>query len=93
MTLPVSCSQFICALKAVAVAAIAAEASTTIDVLAMAFINLVILRSVWRSFRAWKRGEPLSDEIVSGGGVRRFRWRYQTRGRTGNRPGTSASYG
>jgi high-affinity nickel-transport protein len=36
MTLPVSCSQFICALKAVA---------------------------------AWKRGEPLSDEIVSGGGV------------------------
>ncbi len=26
------------------------------------------LRSVWRSFRAWKRGEPVSDEIVSGGG-------------------------
>ena len=31
MTLPVSCSQLICVLKAVAVAAIAAEASTTID--------------------------------------------------------------
>lgn len=29
----------------------------------------MILRSVWRSFRAWKRGEPVSDEIVSGGGV------------------------
>ena len=44
-------------------------AVSALFLLAMAFINLVILRSVWRSFRAWKRGEPLSDEIVSGGGV------------------------
>ncbi|EPG8549231.1 TPA: HoxN/HupN/NixA family nickel/cobalt transporter, partial [Klebsiella pneumoniae] len=44
-------------------------AVSALFLLAMAFINLVILRSVWRSFRAWKRGEPVSDEIVSGGGV------------------------
>ncbi|MGU7695807.1 HoxN/HupN/NixA family nickel/cobalt transporter, partial [Escherichia coli] len=37
--------------------------------LAMALVNLVILRSVWRSFQAWKRGEKVSDEIVSGGGM------------------------
>lgn len=42
-------------------------AVSALFLLAMAFINLVILRSVWRSFRAWKRGEPVSDEIVSGG--------------------------
>lgn len=44
-------------------------AVSALFLLAMAFINLVILRSVWRSFRAWKRGEPVSDEIVSSGGV------------------------
>ncbi|HBT8098981.1 TPA: HoxN/HupN/NixA family nickel/cobalt transporter, partial [Klebsiella pneumoniae] len=44
-------------------------AVSALFLLAMAFINLVILRSVWRSFQAWKRGEPVSDEIVSGGGV------------------------
>lgn len=32
-------------------------AVSALFLLAMAFINLVILRSVWRSFRAWKRGE------------------------------------
>lgn len=31
-------------------------AVSALFLLAMAFINLVILRSVWRSFRAWKRG-------------------------------------
>lgn len=41
-------------------------AVSALFLLAMAFINLVILRSVWRSFQAWKRGEPVSDEIVSG---------------------------
>lgn len=35
--------------------------------LVMAFINLVILRSVWRSFRAWKQGEKVSDEVMTGG--------------------------
>ena len=44
-------------------------AVSALFLLAMAFINLVILRSVWRSFRAWKRGEPVSEQIVSGGGV------------------------
>ncbi len=31
-------------------------AVSALFLLAMAFINLVILRSVWRSFQAWKRG-------------------------------------
>lgn len=44
-------------------------AVSALFLLAMAFINLVILRSVWRSFQAWKRGEKVSDEIVSGGGM------------------------
>ncbi|PLL17569.1 HoxN/HupN/NixA family nickel/cobalt transporter, partial [Klebsiella michiganensis] len=35
--------------------------------LVMAFVNLVILRSVWRSFRAWKQGEKVSDEVMTGG--------------------------
>jgi high-affinity nickel-transport protein len=32
-------------------------AVSALFLLAMAFINLVILRSVWRSFRAWKRAK------------------------------------
>ncbi len=44
-------------------------AVSALFLLAMALVNLVILRSVWRSFQAWKRGEKVSDEIVSGGGM------------------------
>ena len=44
-------------------------ASAAIAAPAPAFINLVILRSVWRSFRAWKQGEKVSDEVMTGGGM------------------------
>ena len=44
-------------------------AVSALFLLAMAFINLVILRSVWRSFRAWKQGEKVSDEVMTGGGM------------------------
>ncbi|KFX20939.1 HoxN/HupN/NixA family nickel/cobalt transporter [Pectobacterium betavasculorum] len=39
--------------------------------LAMALVNLVILRGVWRNFRALKRGEPLQnrDEMGASGGM------------------------
>ncbi len=39
--------------------------------LAMGLVNLVILRSVWRNFRQWKRGEPLTADAMesSGGGL------------------------
>lgn len=44
-------------------------AVSALFLLVMAFINLVILRSVWRSFRAWKQGEKVSDEVMTGGGM------------------------
>jgi len=37
--------------------------------LAMAFINFVILRSVWRSFQAFKQGKPFSESVATGGGM------------------------
>ena len=44
-------------------------AVSALFLLLMAFINLVILRSVWRSFRTWKRGGKVSDEVATGGGM------------------------
>ena len=44
-------------------------AVSALFLLVMALINLVILRSVWRSFQAWKQGEKVSDEIMTGGGM------------------------
>ncbi|MDE1189011.1 MAG: HoxN/HupN/NixA family nickel/cobalt transporter [Pantoea sp.] len=39
--------------------------------LAMALVNLVILKSVWRNFRQWKRGETLTADTLdmTGGGI------------------------
>jgi high-affinity nickel-transport protein len=39
--------------------------------LAMALVNLVILKSVWRNFRQWKRGEVLTADALemTGGGM------------------------
>lgn len=45
-------------------------AISAVFLLAMAFVNLVILRSVWRNFQAFKRGEPLvhdGDPVAAGG--------------------------
>ncbi|ADU71952.1 HoxN/HupN/NixA family nickel/cobalt transporter [Pantoea sp. At-9b] len=39
--------------------------------LAMGLVNLVILRSIWRNFRQWKRGAALTPEVMEtrGGGL------------------------
>ncbi|KAA8996894.1 HoxN/HupN/NixA family nickel/cobalt transporter [Affinibrenneria salicis] len=45
-------------------------AVSAVFLLAMALVNLVILRGVWRTFRQLKRGEPLSrqaDDLAGGG--------------------------
>ncbi|EMH4163596.1 HoxN/HupN/NixA family nickel/cobalt transporter [Pluralibacter gergoviae] len=44
-------------------------AVSSLFLLAMAFVNLVILRSVWRSFRAFRQGKPFNADAVPTGGM------------------------
>ncbi len=44
-------------------------AVSAIFLLAMALVNLVILRGVWRSFQALKQGKPVDAESATPGGV------------------------
>ncbi len=44
-------------------------AVSSLFLLAMAFVNLVILRSVWRSFRAFREGRPFSTDVAQAGGI------------------------
>ncbi|MFP2468411.1 HoxN/HupN/NixA family nickel/cobalt transporter [Pseudescherichia vulneris] len=37
--------------------------------LAMAFVNLIILRGIWRSFRAFKQGKSFNSDPVASGGM------------------------
>lgn len=44
-------------------------AVSSLFLLAMAFVNLIILRGVWRSFRAFRQGKPFSSDPAAAGGV------------------------
>lgn len=44
-------------------------AVSSLFLLAMAFINLVILRGIWRSFRAFRQGKPFNADAVPSGGM------------------------
>ena len=44
-------------------------AVSSLFLLAMAFVNLVILRGVWRSFRAFRQGKPFSADAALAGGM------------------------
>lgn len=44
-------------------------AVSSLFLLAMAFVNLVILRSIWRSFQAFKQGKPFCSDLVVQGGL------------------------
>ncbi|MGL5007834.1 MAG: HoxN/HupN/NixA family nickel/cobalt transporter [Plesiomonas sp.] len=44
-------------------------AISAIFLLAMAFINFVILRSTWRSFQALKQGKPFNENLAASGGI------------------------